>query len=103
MAYEVKDNTGSMFANDRKESANHPDGKGSAMIDGVEYWISSWNKKTAEGKPWRSLAFKRKEAAPQPTPAPRDKRFDAPLARQQPDRPDPRKGSGFDDFEDTPF
>lgn len=81
MAYEVKDNTGSMFANDRKESANHPDGKGSAMIDGVEYWVSSWNKKTGDGKPWKSLAFKRKEDA---KPAPRDKRFDEPKARQLP-------------------
>jgi hypothetical protein len=93
MAYEVKDNTGSMFANDRKESANHPDGKGSAMIDGVEYWISSWNKKTAEGKPWRSLAFQRKEQSrsvpthPAP-PAPRDKRFGVPQARQLPPQDD---------------
>ena len=61
MAYETKDNSGSIFANDKKESANHPDGKGSAMIDGVEYWVSTWNKKTADGKPWRSMAFKRKD------------------------------------------
>jgi hypothetical protein len=40
MAYEQKDNSGSIFKNDRKESANHPDAKGSCMIDGVEYWIS---------------------------------------------------------------
>ena len=62
MAYEPKDNSGSIFANDKKESENHPDGKGSCMIDGVEYWVSTWNKKTQEGKPWRSLAFTRKEA-----------------------------------------
>lgn len=66
MAYEVKDNTGSMFPNDRKESANHPDAKGSAMIDGVEYWISGWNKKTQDGKSWRSLSFTRKEQKPAP-------------------------------------
>lgn len=65
MAFEVKDNSGSMFPNDRKESANHPDAKGSCMIDGVEYWISGWNKKTQEGKNWRSLAFTRKDAKPQ--------------------------------------
>ena len=62
VAYDQKDNSGSIFANDRKESENHPDGKGSCMIDGVEYWVSTWNKKTQEGKPWRSLAFTRKEA-----------------------------------------
>ena len=72
MAYETKDNSGSIFANDKKESANHPDGKGSAMIDGVEYWVSTWNKKTADGKPWRSMAFKRKDVQqnkPKPTQA----------------------------------
>ena len=43
-------------------SSNHPDGKGSAMIGGVEYWVSSWNKKTKDGKPWRSLSFVPKDA-----------------------------------------
>jgi hypothetical protein len=112
MAYETKDNTGSMFPNDRKESANHPDAKGSAMIDGVEYWVSGWNKKTQEGKGWRSLAFTRKDQdrstptnpnnpkyeqrAPAPSRAPS---HDAAKARQL-----PRQGSGFDDMtDDVPF
>jgi len=63
MAYETKDNSGSIFANEKKESANQPDGKGSAMIDGVEYWVSCWLKKTQEGKPWRSYSYQRKDAA----------------------------------------
>ncbi len=62
MAYEQKDNSGSIFANDRKETDSHPDGKGSAMIGGVEYWVSSWNNKTKEGKPYRNLSFQPKEA-----------------------------------------
>lgn len=70
MSYEQKDNTGSIFANDKKETANHPDGKGTAMIDGVEYWVSSWNKMTQEGKPWRSMSFTRKDAKPAARPAP---------------------------------
>lgn len=108
MAYEVKDNTGSMFHNDRKESANHPDAKGSAMIDGVEYWVSGWNKKTQEGKNWRSLAFTRKDQqqAPQrqtpnrtPSTYPRAPSHDAARARQL-----PRENSGFDDMDsDVPF
>jgi hypothetical protein len=61
MAFEPRDNTGSIFKNDRKEKDTHPDGQGSAMIDGVEYWVSSWNKKDKNGNPWRSLAFKKKE------------------------------------------
>ncbi len=68
MAYEIKDNSGSIFANDRKETESHPDGKGSAKIAGVEYWVSSWNNKTKDGKSFRKLSFQPKdqkaEAAP---------------------------------------
>ena len=110
MAYENKDNTGSMFPNDRKESANHPDAKGSAMIDGVEYWVSGWNKKTQDGKNWRSLAFTRKDARAEPPPKMAPKSQDAFKARQladnrTADRSQPHHGgSGFDDIDqDIPF
>lgn len=56
-----RNNSGSIFANDRKTQDNHPDGKGSCMIDGKEYWISSWTKKTNEGKVFRSLSFELKQ------------------------------------------
>ena len=104
MAYEQKDNSGSIFKNDRKESANHPDAKGSCMIDGVEYWISSWNKKTQDGKDWRSLAFQRKDRQEprQEAPAYRKPSQDAAKARQAP-RQAPQ-GGGFDDMDDSiPF
>lgn len=65
MAYEQRDNSGSVFVNDRKEKDTHPDRQGSAMIDGVEYWISGWLKTSAKG-PFLSLAFKRKDAAARP-------------------------------------
>ena len=44
MAYEVRDNTGTLFKNDRKELDTHPDYNGKALISGVEYWISAWIK-----------------------------------------------------------
>ena len=44
MAYEKRDNSGSMFKNDKKEKDSHPDFTGSATIDGTDYWISSWIK-----------------------------------------------------------
>lgn len=67
MAYEPKDNSGSIFQNDRKETDKHPDRSGQAMIGGVEYWVSGWLKKTKDGKPFLSLAFKPKGEKPQPT------------------------------------
>lgn len=63
MAYETRDNSGSLFNNNRKESDKHPDRTGSAMIDGVEYWVSGWVKQDRNGKPWLSMAFKRKQEA----------------------------------------
>jgi hypothetical protein len=97
MAYEQKDNSGSIFRNDKKEKETHPDGKGSAMIDGVEYWVSSWNKVGQNGTQFRSLAFQRKEGVPsqqrqQPEPARRPSQ-DAARARQLAPR------GGFDDID----
>lgn len=62
MAYEQRDNSGSMFKNkDKKEGDNRPNVKGSAMIGGVEYWVDAWTKKDKNGNPWQSLSFKRKD------------------------------------------
>lgn len=67
MAYVQKDNSGTLFRNDRKEKETHPNARGTAMIEGVEYEISAWTKDGAKGK-FQSLSFKRKEAAPAPKP-----------------------------------
>jgi hypothetical protein len=70
MGYETKDNTGSVFNNDRKQTDSHPDRTGQAMIGGKAYWISGWVKQDRNGKPYMSLAFKLKDgqtAAPQKT------------------------------------
>jgi hypothetical protein len=62
MAFEQKDFSGALFVNDRKEKDTHPDRAGSATISGVEYWISGWLKKSRDGQPYLSLAFKPKNA-----------------------------------------
>lgn len=67
MAYEIKDNSGSLFRNKDKEKDTHPGMTGSAKIGGVEYWVSSWRKETKNGEPWLSLSFKPKIAEPLPT------------------------------------
>jgi hypothetical protein len=67
MAYEQRDNSGSLFVNDRKESDKHPDRSGTAMIDGREYWVSGWVKTDKNGKPWMSMAFKPKGDVVKPT------------------------------------
>lgn len=100
--YTPKDNSGVIFRNEKKERETHPDGKGSALIDGVEYWISSWTKNDRNGNPYRSLSFQRKE---QPATVPQQR---APAPRQAPARQAPqqpqRPASGFDDMDDDiPF
>lgn len=63
MAYTPKENTGSLFKNEKREKGTHPHATGSALIDGKEYWVSAWTKEGERGK-WQSLAFKPKEAKP---------------------------------------
>lgn len=64
MAFEQKDNSGSIFVNDNKSQDTHPDRTGSAKIGGVDIWVSGWLRKTTKtGEPYLALSFRRKDAA----------------------------------------
>jgi hypothetical protein len=88
MAYEQKDNTGSLFANQEKRSENFPDYSGSVRIEGSDWWISGWKKTSKDGKTFLSLSVKRKDGT---------------SARPSADKPK-ASGSPFDDLDDSvPF
>ena len=76
MAYEQRDNSGSIFKH-QKTSENQPDYKGQCMVGGVEMWMSSWLKTGANGTKFMSFSFQPKEqqqaqpaARAKPAPAP---------------------------------
>ena len=97
MAYEQRDNSGSIFVNDRKEKDTHPDRSGTAMIDGVMYYVSGWIKQGSKGQ-FLSLAFKRKEDKPAQQSL-GSKGRSAPAKR-----PDPISSGRNDDMDDSiPF
>ena len=61
MAYEMRPDSGSIFKNDRKQSDNHPDYKGQALIGGVEYWVSAWLKTSNNGTKFMSFSYTPKD------------------------------------------
>jgi hypothetical protein len=88
VAFEHKPDSGSIFKNERKTSDNHPSMTGSALIDGVEYFVDAWTNESAKGR-YQSLKFKRKDKQPMPAAAP-----ESPRAA-------PKNSGGMDD--DIPF
>lgn len=60
-----KPNSGTLSKNDKKEAPNHPDFKGKLNIEGVEYWISGWQKTSDYGE-FISLSLKKKEESKKP-------------------------------------
>jgi len=67
--YEQKDNSGALFVNDKREKETQPNAKGSAMIGGVEYWVSAWTNTSSKGTKYQSLKFEPKDGQAQSAPA----------------------------------
>ena len=68
---EKYNNSGSIFRNDKKtaDTPTWADYTGSATIDGVEYWVSCWVKKSQSGKMFFSCTYRRKDNQPTTQPA----------------------------------
>jgi hypothetical protein len=63
-------NRGSVWKNEDRKSDSHPQFKGSAEVDGVEYWVSGWLRKPAANPkaPAMNFSFSVKENQPHSQP-----------------------------------
>ncbi len=112
----TKENTGALWINKKKEKDTHPDLSGNINIDGVDYWLSGWNK--AEDShpraPILRITAKRKtdvhkagmeqanEALNQQQYMPSQAEIDRNNARRTAGEPE-QLAPGYDDFRDIPF
>ena len=62
MGFETKDNTGSLFRNDKREKDTQPNATGRALIDGKEWFVSAYTNTTKAGDKYQKLLFKPVEA-----------------------------------------
>jgi hypothetical protein len=65
------DNSGILFKNEDKNKDTDRDYRGSATIDGREFWVSGWIREAKNGAKFLKCSFKAKDAAtakPKPTP-----------------------------------
>jgi uncharacterized protein (DUF736 family) len=64
MAYEERDNSGTAFPNDYKQSGKRPDYRGNIIVNGQKLEIAIWKKQGKKGE-FLSLSFQeRRERKP---------------------------------------
>ena len=57
---QVRDNSGVLFRNDKRENEKAPNYKGNITVGGQDYWLSAWIKEGKSGK-FMGLAVSPKE------------------------------------------
>jgi uncharacterized protein (DUF736 family) len=55
-------NRGVLFKNEDKQSDRHADYRGNINVNGQEFWLDAWIKKSKAGKNFMSLSIKPKMA-----------------------------------------
>lgn len=69
MSYEQKDNTFTLFKNDKGENPKRPDYTGKALVNGVEVRLSAWIREGKSGKFMSgTIEPPREQAKPKPAP-----------------------------------
>jgi uncharacterized protein (DUF736 family) len=65
---ENKPNSGAIFKNDKKTSANQPDYRGKVNVNGKEMEVALWVKTSSAGNSYFSASFSEPYVAPQTPP-----------------------------------
>ena len=66
-----------LWKNDNRQSDSHPHYKGSATVNGMEYWANAWvNKSDNQRAPLMKISLKPKEQSPPKPTNPVDVDFD---------------------------
>lgn len=53
--YELRNDNGNLFKNDRKKSESSPDWSGKIKLNDQEFYLSAWEKKTKKGDTFFSV------------------------------------------------
>lgn len=64
--FELKNNSGTLFLNERKTETKHPDYTGKALIFNKPCWISAWIKISQKGTKYISVAITEPLQKPKP-------------------------------------
>jgi len=64
MAYEQKNNSGSLFKNDKKQTEKQPDYNGTIKVDGKEYKLAAWIKESKSGMKYFSISAQEANVVP---------------------------------------